>query len=111
MKREFLSPYSTEKRDPKRIKSTHTKINVHSQPKQFAAGTQSNLYSTNLRWGFTLGIRQIFGLAMGIRQILPFLDTDMFVSPMRNYGNGGLSQRKDPTRMVLRRSGIQALHY
>ena len=28
------------------------------------------------------------------------------VSPMRNCGVGGLSQREDPSRMVLHRSGI-----
>ena len=49
---------------------------------------------------------QILGLALGVKQILAFLDTNMFVSPKRNCGVGGLSQRQDPTRMVLRRSGI-----
>ena len=44
--------------------------------------------------------------ALGVTQILAFLDTNMLVPPTRNCGVGGLSQREDPTRMVLRRSGI-----
>ena len=51
-----------------------------------------------------LGVTQI--LALGVTQILAFLDTNMLVSPTRNCGVGGLSQRKDPRQMVLRRSGI-----
>ena len=35
--------------------------------------------------------------------------TDMSVSPTPNCGVGCLSQSSDPTQMVLRRSGIQAL--
>ena len=31
---------------------------------------------------------------------------NMLVSPTRNCGVGDLSQRQDPTQMVLRRSGI-----
>ena len=45
-------------------------------------------------------------LALGVTQILAFLDTNMSVSPTQNCDVGGLSQRKDPTQMVLRRSGI-----
>ena len=47
-----------------------------------------------------------FRVCFGVTQILVFLDTNMLVSPMRNCGVGGLSQCVDPTRMVLRRSGI-----
>ena len=72
----------------------------------FALGTQRNLYSTDWLWGFALGLMQILGLTSGVMQILVFLDTNMFVSPSRDCGFGGLSQRKDLTRMVLRRSGI-----
>ena len=49
---------------------------------------------------------QILGLALGIMQILAFLNTNMLVYPKRNCGVEGLSQCKDPMRMVLRRSGI-----
>ena len=35
-----------------------------------------------------------------------FSDTNMLVSPKRNSGVGGLTQRQDPTQMFLRRSGI-----
>ena len=49
-----------------------------------------------------------FSVHIGVTQILAFLDTNMLVSPTRNCGVGDLSQHKDPTRMVLRRSGIQA---
>ena len=44
--------------------------------------------------------------ALGVTQILAFLDTTMLVSPTKNCGVGGLSQRQDPTQMVLRCSGI-----
>ena len=68
-------------------------------PKKFALGTQRNPYCTDWHWGFALGVTQIFA----------FLDTNMLVSPTQNSGVGGLSQRQDPTQMVLRRSGIKAL--
>ena len=50
--------------------------------------------------------RQILAFALGVTQILAFLDTNMLVYPMQNCGVGGLSQREDQTRMVLHRSGI-----
>ena len=61
-------------------------------------GTQRNLYSTDLRLGFTLGVTQILGLASGVKLIFAFLDTNMLVSPTQNSGFGGLDQRKAPTR-------------
>ena len=48
-------------------------------------------------------------LVLGVTQILVFLDTNMLVSLTRNCGIGGLSHREDPTRMILRHSGIKAL--
>ena len=48
------------------------------------------------------------GDGVGVTQILAFLDTNMLVSPTRNCGIGGLRECKDPTQMVLRRSGIEA---
>ena len=51
-----------------------------------------------------LGVTQILAFAFGLTQILEFLDTNMLVYPTRNCGVGGLSQRQDPTQMVLRRS-------
>ena len=51
----------------------------------------------------------MLGLALGVTQILGFLDTNMLVCPTRICGVGGLSQCKDPTRMVLRHSGIYVL--
>ena len=63
----------------------------------FALGTQRNLYSIGSHWGFPLGVTQI----------LVFLDTNMLVSPKRNCGVGGLSQRI-ARQMVLHRSGIWA---
>ena len=47
----------------------------------------------------------MLGLALGVTQILAFLDTNMLVSPTRNCDVGGLSQHLDQTQMVLRRSG------
>ena len=38
-----------------------------------------------------------------------FVDTNMLVSPTQNCGVGGLSQCKDQTQIVLRRSGIYRL--
>ena len=53
-----LSPHSTGKGVPIgypiRMKSRHKKLNVHVQCKKFAFGTQRNLYSTDLRWGFCI---------------------------------------------------------
>ena len=36
------------------MKSTQKTWNVHGQRKKFVFGTQRNLYSTDLRWGFAL---------------------------------------------------------
>ena len=47
---------------PTQMKSTQKIWNVHAQHKEFAFGTQRNLYSTDLRWGFALGKTQILGL-------------------------------------------------
>ena len=60
------------------------------------ARTQRNLYFTGWRWGF----------ALGETQILAFSDTNMLVSPTKNSGVGGLSQRQGTTQLFLRRSGI-----
>ena len=49
---------------------------------------------------------QILGLVLGVTQIFVFLDTSMLVSPMQNCSVGSLSPHEDPTRIVLRRSGI-----
>ena len=57
-----------------------------------------------LRWGPNATFippAQVWGLALG-----EFLDTNMLLSPTQSYGIEGLSQREDPTRMVLRCSGI-----
>ena len=59
--------------------------------------------------GFCVGGNANLYFALGVRQILAFLDTNMLVSPTQNCGVGGLSQRQDPTQMVLRRSGIYRL--
>ena len=88
--------------------------------REISLGSQRNLYSTDLRWGFALGVTQILGLALGFgvggnanfrfgvggKPVFAFLDTNMFVSPRRNCGVGGLSQWQDPTQKVLPRSGI-----
>ena len=76
------------------MKFTPKKLNVHGQRKDFALGAQCNLYSTDLRWGFALGV--ILGFALGVTQILTFLDTNMLVSPMRISGVGGFNQHKAP---------------
>ena len=77
------------------MKSTQTISNVHAQREKFAFGTQRNLYSTDLCWGFALGETQILGLASGVTQILAFLDTNMLVYPTQMPGpntNGFASQ-------------------
>ena len=62
-------------------------------------GTQRiNLYPTDWRWGFALGVTEILGLASGVMQIFAFLDTRMLVSPTQNSGVGGLDQRRAPTQ-------------
>ena len=53
------------------------------------------------RWG-----NANFRFGVEVTQILAFLDTSMLVSPTRNCGVGGLSQREDPMRMAWLRSGI-----
>ena len=83
------------------MKLTQKKRNVHGQRVKLAFGTQRNLYSTDLRWGFALGVTQILGLASGVTQIFAFLDTNMLVSPTRNSGVGDLDQSKAPMRTFL----------
>ena len=66
-----LSPYSTENWDPTRNEinsETNKKRNVYAQGKNFAFGTQRNLYSTDLRTGFALGVTQILKFALGVTQ-------------------------------------------
>ena len=81
---------------------------------------QQEMYMANanfLRWGPTAtfvplarvglaGVTQTSCFVLGVRQILAFLGNNMLVYPTQNCGVGGLSQRKDPPQMVLRRSGI-----
>ena len=88
------------------MKLTQKKWNAHGQRENFAFGTQRNLYSTDSRLGLASGETQILGFALGVKQILAFLNTNMLVSPTQSCGVGGLSQRQDPTQMFLRRSGI-----
>ena len=72
------------------MKSTpRKKLYVHGQ-----FGTQRNLYSTDLRWNFALGVMQILTFTLGITQILAFLDTNMLVFPTLILAFGGLSLRK-----------------
>ena len=40
-------------------------------------GTQCELYSTGLHWGFALGVMQILAFTFAVRQILAVLDTNM----------------------------------
>ena len=47
-----------------------------------------------------LGETHILVFALGVTQILVFLDTKLLVSPMRNSRVGGLDQRKVPTRKI-----------
>ena len=42
-------------------------------------GPNTNLYSTDLCWGFVLGVTQILKFALGVTQILAFLDTNILV--------------------------------
>ena len=70
------------------MKLTQKKRNVHGQREKFAFGTQRNLYLTDLRWGFTLGVTQILKFALEVTQILAFLDTNMLVFPMQNFALG-----------------------
>ena len=64
-------------------------------------GTQRNLYSTDLGWGFALGDNTNFSVFryqhVGI--------------PNAKFRVGGLSQCKDPTRVFLRCSRIWALEF
>ena len=60
------------------MKSTPKELNVHGQNENFAFGTQRNLYSTDLHWGF----------ALGVTHILAFLDINMMVFPARNFALG-----------------------
>ena len=86
-----------------RMKWAQTTWNVHGQRENVALGTQRNLYSIGLLWGFALGVRQILCFASGVRQNLAFLDTNMLVYPTQNFALGVLS---NATREVLRCSGI-----
>ena len=68
---------------------------------------QHNLYSTDLRWGFALRVTQILEFALGVMQILAFRYQHVGIANAKiGVGVGVLSQCKDPTQMVLHRSGI-----
>ena len=53
-----------------------------------------------------LGVTQILAFALGLRQILAFLHTNMLVFPTQNSSDGGIAQPDGPTQAVLRRSEI-----
>ena len=78
------------------------KLNGHKQHEIYMANASPSRLGPNA----TLREMQILVFALGVTQILPFLDTKILVSPTRNCGVGGLSQCEDPAQMVLRRSGI-----
>ena len=91
---------------PTQMKSTQKIWNVHAQRKKFGGDPTQPIFHW-LALGFRVGVTQILKFALEVTQIfLTSLDTNMLVSPMRNCGVGGLSQRQDPTQMFLRRSGI-----
>ena len=72
MSLKHISPYSTEKRESTRMKSTQI----------------IEMYMANariLRWSFPL---QILVFALGVTQILEVLDTNMFVFPTQNFALG-----------------------
>ena len=48
---------------------------------------------------FASGETQILRFASGETQSLAYSDTNMFVSPTKNSGVGGLSQREGPTQL------------
>ena len=83
-----LSPYSTEKRDPTQMKST---------PKKDKCTWQ------------TLGVTQNVCFVLGGNANFSVFRYQhiKLVYPTQNCGVGGLSQRQDPTRTVLRRSGYR----
>ena len=82
------------------MKSTQKTENVHGQCENFALGIQRDLYSTDSCQGFALGVTLVLLFALGVTQILAFLDTNMLVFPPRNFALD--SQRE----VFSRRSGI-----
>ena len=74
--------------------------------REFCVGDPTPPIFYLLTLGLVLGVTQILVFALGVTQILAFLDTDMLVYPTQICGFGGLSQREDPSQMVLRHSGI-----
>ena len=61
----LLSPYSTGKRDPTRMKLTPKKVKCTWPTPKFCVGTQRNLYSTGLRLVFASGKMQLLVFASG----------------------------------------------
>ena len=97
---ELLIPYSTGNRVfvgyPTRMKSTQKIWNVHAQRELQCQGTECNLYTTCSNWGWRWGNANFrFGV---------FKYRHVGISNSK-FCFGGLSQRMDPTRMVLCRSG------
>ena len=64
-----------------------------------------------LAFGFCVGGNANLYFALGVTQILAFLNANILVSPTQNCGVGGLSQCQDPMQMALPHSGIWALHF
>ena len=89
------------------MKSTSTKMKCTWPTRKFWVGDPTQPIFHWLALGFCVGGNANFMFRVGgVRQILAFLDTNMLVSPTQNCGAGSVSQRRDPTQMVLRRSGI-----
>ena len=91
----------------------HWKLNLRylTNTNEIDTNNMKLTWSTPAPWvgGWRWGKTQILAFALGVTQIVVFLNTNMLVSPTRNCGVGGLSQCEDPRRMVLHRSGIKAI--
>ena len=67
-------------------------------------GTQHNLYSTDSRWGF--GGNTNFKICVGGSANFSIFRYQHVGIANAKFLVGGLSQRKDPPQVFLRRSGI-----
>ena len=84
---------------------TQREWNRHERNEIYIAlRTQRDVYSTCSRWGLAVGVTHILAFALGVTQILVFLDSNKLISPTQNSRVGSIDQRKAPTWEF--RSGI-----
>ena len=82
------------------------KCTCMANAKILRSGPNATYIPLAFAFGFCVGVTQILCFALGVMQILAFLDTNMLVSPTRHCGVGGLSWHQQRRCMTKKRQSL-----